>query len=573
MLRGISLFPLQDVVLFPGETLPLRIRGLEAEMFSHTLATEGTLDIVVTLQSSGNYQGRIGVLVRTRAHERDEAERELRLIAKGMRRVRIRNCRRLRHASLPVLIGWETDAFLLDDLTHPQPFASDSCRQHACDPFPLWVHSTREAVKLTQRATDLYRSSNLHGETSDEQYDSVHSSPPPPLSPSPSPPALSLSSSSSSQYSTNEFSFGSSLGGKIYQRHLDPTRQAFFLSAMLPLPSSQRYDLLCCESTTERLLMLIQHLEMWQKGWLACRACGHIVTSKQEVFSVPGAEGAVGAYVNPHGCVHQTLTTRRVCSPLSSQERHHILLEGEPTAQDSWFPGYAWVIVYCRNCGSHLGWKFSSCEAEGEETSSASGITQNIQDRQGDTSTDNVVAGAEDMAFFGLRQGAVEPWTGSTRGNHRSLRNTGAGRLQGQFASSDFTAIIDALSHTDDVVSSEVLERLHSLNAWQGTSIYDVTDPDSAGFTHDSESEEDRDPEEKDGDDEVANEDEASVPDEQGRTPRGRDEALLRGQGSGHLWSSESGNSVSEEREEDSADDDSVCSEDFLECEILNADL
>jgi len=34
---------------------------------------------------------------------------------------------------------------------------------------------------------------------------------------------------------------------------------------------------------------------------LACGVCQLPLASKQQVFSVPGAEGVTGAYVNPHG--------------------------------------------------------------------------------------------------------------------------------------------------------------------------------------------------------------------------------------------------------------------------------
>jgi cereblon len=50
--------------------------------------------------------------------------------------------------------------------------------------------------------------------------------------------------------------------------------------------------------------------------------------------------------------IHQTITVRRI-------RDHSCFVYGAPTTQDSWFPGYAWSILYCRRCVSHLGWRFT----------------------------------------------------------------------------------------------------------------------------------------------------------------------------------------------------------------------
>jgi hypothetical protein len=48
--------------------------------------------------------------------------------------------------------------------------------------------------------------------------------------------------------------------------------------------------------------------------------------------------------------VHQTITFRKL------DENAMIELSGRPSTQDSWFPGYAWTILYCQRCFNHLGW-------------------------------------------------------------------------------------------------------------------------------------------------------------------------------------------------------------------------
>jgi hypothetical protein len=36
---------------------------------------------------------------------------------------------------------------------------------------------------------------------------------------------------------------------------------------------------------------------------VVCAVCKTVLSNQQELFTVPGAEGVAGAYVNPHGCV------------------------------------------------------------------------------------------------------------------------------------------------------------------------------------------------------------------------------------------------------------------------------
>lgn len=49
--------------------------------------------------------------------------------------------------------------------------------------------------------------------------------------------------------------------------------------------------------------LCIKYLEEGTGKVLACGVCRLPLAAKQEVFTVPGAEGVTGAYVNPHGYV------------------------------------------------------------------------------------------------------------------------------------------------------------------------------------------------------------------------------------------------------------------------------
>ncbi|GMI39737.1 hypothetical protein TeGR_g10885, partial [Tetraparma gracilis] len=134
----------------------------------------------------------------------------------------------------------------------------------------------------------------------------------------------------------------------------DPVFLSFWLCANVPLGTRARRTLLTTRHATDRVALLqksVASLLKKRELRLCCRRCAMPVCEKRDVFTVPGADGVCSAYVNPHGAVHQTVTVRRV---------QDVLLDPDPpTAQDSWFPGYAWTICYCKHCQGHLGWRFT----------------------------------------------------------------------------------------------------------------------------------------------------------------------------------------------------------------------
>jgi hypothetical protein len=85
---------------------------------------------------------------------------------------------------------------------------------------------------------------------------------------------------------------------------------------------------------------------------LFCAACRHPVTHQDERIPMRGAHEH--RCTNPHGITYYIGCFREAsgCAPI-----------GVATTEYTWFPGYAWYIVLCVNCRSHLGWRF---QAEGE---------------------------------------------------------------------------------------------------------------------------------------------------------------------------------------------------------------
>eukprot|EP01034_Spumella_vulgaris_P026217 gene26217-32758_t len=161
----------------------------------------------------------------------------------------------------------------------------------------------------------------------------------------------------------------------------DPVGFSYFLASNLSLSVDRLQKLLEAQDVIDRLRLILTYLRSADsKLSLACERCGGRVALKREVFSLPGAEGVTGAYVNPHGAVHQTVTVRTLSAPNGG-----VQLDGRPCANDSWFPGYAWTIAYCGRCFNHLGWRFTLVreednQEEEEEEDSDSEDTESLTD-------------------------------------------------------------------------------------------------------------------------------------------------------------------------------------------------
>ncbi len=104
-----------------------------------------------------------------------------------------------------------------------------------------------------------------------------------------------------------------------------------------------------------RLLRLVSRL-----GELRCATCAAPWASARDGIAL-SPEGAGGAFVNAHGYVHDMLTVRTV---------RGLGVQGRPTTQDSWFPGYAWTIAHCAHCYAHAGWRFTPAAAQPDAAAS-----------------------------------------------------------------------------------------------------------------------------------------------------------------------------------------------------------
>ena len=143
---------------------------------------------------------------------------------------------------------------------------------------------------------------------------------------------------------------------------IDPMNTSFRMASNLPLTHDEKLKLLELYSTSERLRFILekcQHIcrhEQRTEPRIYCKVCTVPLSRARHMFTLAGAEGTTGAYVNEHGCVHQTTTIRQLCD----DEENLVYFTGGPETHDSWFPGYSWTIMSCRMCRCHLGWKFQA---------------------------------------------------------------------------------------------------------------------------------------------------------------------------------------------------------------------
>ncbi|CAL8382287.1 unnamed protein product [Boreogadus saida] len=128
---------------------------------------------------------------------------------------------------------------------------------------------------------------------------------------------------------------------------------SYRVAACLPIDDALRLQLLKIGSAIQRLRCELDIMDRCTS--LCCKQCQDTeITTKNMIFSL-SLYGPMAAYVNPHGYVHETLTVYNASN---------LNLVGWPSTMHSWFPGYAWTIAQCRNCGSHMGWKFTAAKKE-----------------------------------------------------------------------------------------------------------------------------------------------------------------------------------------------------------------
>lgn len=151
---------------------------------------------------------------------------------------------------------------------------------------------------------------------------------------------------------------------------LDPTQKSFWLARNVPLNQSDRLKIFTSNCVNKRMLLIAESLNFvssskmyytritlnnrfsFQMCFFNCKRCKTQIASYSDIFAM--AKGNVNAnYCNPAGYIHETLTVHK-----TSEDAERLV--DRPSTEFSWFPGYAWQIAVCKQCSSHIGWKFSA---------------------------------------------------------------------------------------------------------------------------------------------------------------------------------------------------------------------
>jgi cereblon len=369
----ILLYPLPDIVLFPGETIPLRIHNRQ---FIRRFIQQRSQSLSNPMLAS-----HIGIVHVSRAVDLLNSlgttmeicmnfspsfnESEMAVTGKGRHRFQI----------LQVMASggvYSAKIKILDD-TLPQ-FAAVS---DYCNPFPRWVYESLSPERLGRVAYVLFRSTLLWIGQDDsilQRWGSINIVP---------------TTTPSNPWRTDKSRFPE------LQGECDPIAFSYFLCANMPVDCSILQLLLQQVTIVDRFRIIIKLLQDGLTKQMVCSRCNQALANKQDLFNVSGSEGLSNIYVNRYGSVHQTMTLRKLLPEVI------LHLEGPPSTEDTWFPGYAWTIMYCGRCHQHLGWKYDW--VGGEHIELVDEDDENRSDDYGDIEDDDINMEAvdeEDEDYF-----------------------------------------------------------------------------------------------------------------------------------------------------------------------------
>ncbi|DAZ94514.1 TPA: LOW QUALITY PROTEIN: hypothetical protein N0F65_011867 [Lagenidium giganteum] len=323
---------LRDTVLFPGDELPLKMfPGQSVAAVRSRIAGEGGLLAVVCVDQSLEF---FGTTVRVEHfHVGEDDQTAVTGVAKQRFRLKA-----VRHTDLETLKG---DVEILPDyapLPLPFPVPRTTWKRPNVLPGAPSLPTRRRPLRLPRTPGHWdYRTYRLFdGAALVEQIQQTM--------------LASADWNWFRQMTTDEGSAATLVRSlTLPSSQQDPTTFSFWLAGNIPMDQRQRLELLQINCTVRRLQRLLQLLQAMEEH-IYCARCETPLAKTRDIFSMTN-QGATGTFLNPGGCVHQTLTLRAIQE--SNTDNGH-----EHSTEASWFPGYAWSILHCARCMNHLGWRF-----------------------------------------------------------------------------------------------------------------------------------------------------------------------------------------------------------------------
>ncbi|ETV92359.1 hypothetical protein H310_13259 [Aphanomyces invadans] len=316
---------LPDTVIFPGETLPLRMLATSTLQLMTTRLRNGQDTFALT---NANMPRHVGTVIQIeRMYE--YGVHHLSIVGRGRQRFELEDRVSVHHTRGQYMEGVSAHVRILPDY-HAIP----------C-PLPLTARRCHSSLKRRRPALVAYWGPHQY-----MQFDG---------------PALVLQAKSILLQSVEFHAFmasststASSAATAAMSAPSDPTRFSYWLAAHLNLGLPARQRLLATSSVIARLRSLIAWLHQ-QSAVIQCAGCATTLASTRSIFLKhdPDHGGPVTTFANPNGDIHQILT-------MLSVDRSMFRTYGHPTLTDTWFPGYTWQCISCRHCSNFLGWRYVS---------------------------------------------------------------------------------------------------------------------------------------------------------------------------------------------------------------------
>nr|TKW26289.1 hypothetical protein SEVIR_3G178400v2 [Setaria viridis] len=364
---NLPMFYLQGVVLFPGATLPLRViqSRLVVTIDKALRLADAPCTIGVVLMRRHSNHRHYAALVGTTAEIRQLGRLDdgsLNVVARGQQRFRLR-----RHWIDVDRVVWGEVQIIEEDIPLRTP--RDAFAQLAAYEEGDLMHQRWRQKRRSMRESGASSRSDKKTNTSNEDDLCLTPLRSLPTARTRDTKRLRQYHAYSMQASQAPLSFWHRWVYEMYDSYTLARRAAelwrqiiakpsmddhvrkpdilsFHIGSKLPVSESVRQKLLEIDGISYRLQKEIQLLKAF--NLIKCRICqSHI--AKRSNMVVMSTDGPLGAYVNPHGCVHETITVSNATG---------LALIGNPSTVHSWFPGYSWTIASCAACESHIGWLF-----------------------------------------------------------------------------------------------------------------------------------------------------------------------------------------------------------------------